>query len=535
MNIQNIFLFIGGITLFIYGITLTSKSMEGFAFTEFKKFIDKITAKPIYALGLGAVFTSIVQSSSATTVTVISLANSGILRFENTLGIIFGANVGTTVTAQIIAFRLTRYGLIIFAVGFLLSFLVKKESVKAIGGAIMGFGLIFIGMKFMEASMAFMRESPYFVNLFIRLSEKPILGVLVAAGFTAIGQSSSVTIGIVQALGAQKLITLNAAFALVIGANIGTTITAVFASIGGNVQARRVAVSHIIFNVIGAVIFLIIFKPYVNLISRTSGDLVRQIANAHTFFNIICALSFIPFVSQLSKLIKKLVPGEALIIEGGVKYLDKRLLNMPSFAVDALFNEIVRMKGIVKKNLETFYLMVDRSKVKLAGEIKMREHAINNINREIQAFAPLLMQKKLSEEHSKKVNLMLNIASQLERIGDIVNGLSQLMVIKINNNIVFSPSAIKDLHTMMDVVKNEFELVEENFEKMDKKVFKKIGDIEQSIDDMEVQFRDAHVSRLLQGVCFPDAGIIYVDVLSDLERISDHIYKIARLLHEVTK
>jgi len=216
MNVQNILLFIGGITLFIYGITLTSKSMEGFAFTGFKRMLDKITAKPIYALGLGTLFTSIVQSSSATTVTVISLANSGILRFENTLGIIFGANVGTTVTAQIIAFHLTKYGLLIFAMGFLINFFFKKDYVKAIGTAMMGFGLIFVGMQFMEASVAFMKESLYFVNLFIHLSEKPILGVLVAAGFTAIGQSSSVTIGIVQALGAQKLITLNAAFALAI-------------------------------------------------------------------------------------------------------------------------------------------------------------------------------------------------------------------------------------------------------------------------------------------------------------------------------
>ncbi|MEA3312771.1 MAG: Na/Pi symporter, partial [Caldisericota bacterium] len=326
-----------------------------------------------------------------------------------------------------------------------------------------------------------------------------------------------------------------AAFALVIGANIGTTVTALIASIGGNVQARRVAVSHVIFNVVGALIFLIIFKPYVNLVSKTSGDLVRQIANAHTFFNIACALSFIPFVNQLSKLIKKLVPGEEVIIEGGVKYLDKRLLKMPSFAVDALFNETVRMTGVVKKNLDTLYLMVVRSKPNLDGEIKMREHAINSINREIQAFAPLLMQKTLSKEHSKKINLMINIASQVERIGDIINGLSQLVMVKIHNKILFSEKGKKDLYIMMDAVKNEYELVEENSGKMDEKLFKEIENIEQSIDDMEVQLREAHVGRLLQGVCFPDAGIIYVDMLSDLERISDHIYKIARLLRETAK
>jgi len=530
--LQNVFIFLGGIALFIYGITITSKSFETFAFGGFRKFLDKITSKPVFGVILGTVFTSIIQSSSATTVTIVSLANSGTISFENTLGVIFGANIGTTATAQIIAFRLTKYGLIIFALGFFLSFISKKESLRALGRGTMGFGLIFVGMQFMEGSVTGLKNSPYFMNLFVKMSQKPILGVLIATVFTGIEQSSSVTVGIVQALGAEKLLTLQAAFALVIGANIGTTVTALIASIGTNVQARRVAVSHLLFNLIGAIIFLIIFRPYVNFISKTSSDLVRQIANAHTLFNVTCTILFLPFINKFAKLVKKLVPGEEIIIEGGTKYIDKRLLNMPSFAVDALHKEVLHMMDIVKQNIEALYLMMNKNNTRITQQINLRESAINSINKEVQTFAPLIMSKSLSDKHSRDVNLMVNVASQLERIGDIVKGISELGIEKIQDGIVFSELAMIDLGKMMDTVKKEFEIIVESFDDLTTEEFKEIEKIEQSVDDMEACLRNAHVERLMTGVCSPEAGIIYVDMLSDLERISDHIYKIARLLNE---
>lgn len=529
---QNVFVFLGGIALFIYGITITSKSFETFAFGSFRKFLDKITSKPVLGVILGTVFTSIIQSSSATTITVVSLANSGTLSFENTLGVIFGANIGTTATAQIIAFRLTKYGLIIFAIGFLLSFVPKKEVLRALGRGTMGFGLIFIGMQFMESSVASLKNSPYFMSLFIKLSQRPILGVLLAAVFTGIQQASAVAIGIAQALGAERLINLQAAFALVIGANIGTTVTALLASIGTNIQARRAAVSHLLFNLIGAIIFLIIFKPYVNFISKTSSDLVRQIANAHTIFNITCTILFLPFINQFAGLVKKLVPGEEVIIEGGTKYIDKRLLNMPSFAVDALHKEVLHMMDIVKQNIEALCLMMDKNSAKATQQINLRESAINNINKEMQAFAPLLISKSLSNKHSREVSLIINVASQLERIGDIVKGISELEIEKIQDGIVFSELAMIDLGKMTDTVKKEFEMIVDDFDDLTLEEFKEIEKIEQSVDDMEVCLRNGHVERLMTGICSPEAGIVYVDMLSDLERISDHIYKIARLLNE---
>jgi len=529
---QSVFLFLGGIALFIYGITITSKSFETFAFGGFRKFLDKVTSKPILGVILGTVFTSIIQSSSATTVTVVSLANSGTLSFESTLGIIFGANIGTTATAQIIAFNFTKYSLIIFAIGFFLSVIPRKEIIRELGRGIMGFGLIFIGMQFMEQSVAPLKNSPFFIDLFVKMSKKPILGVLVSAIFTGIEQSSSVTVGIVQALGSEGLLDLKAAFSLVIGANIGTTVTAILASLGTNTQARRAAISHVIFNLVGAVIFLIIFKPYVALISKTSSSLVRQIANAHTMFNVICTILFLPFTNQYAKLIRKLVPGEEVVVESGTKYIDKRLLNMPSFAIDAMYKEVFNMFGMVKKNLESVCLMVSKNTNKLLQNINLRETAINQVNKEIQAFAPQITSKQLTSEQSKEVNLLVNVASQVERIGDILKGISELQIEKMKEGILFSDIAMEDISKMINTIRTEYEIIEHNFDNFSLEYFKQIEEMEQSIDDMEIALREAHVERLVNGVCSAEAGIIYVDMLSDLERVSDHIYKIARLLKE---
>lgn len=532
MGIQNLFMFLGGISLFIFGITITSKSFETFAFGSFRKFLDKVTAKPILGVLLGTVFTSIIQSSSATTVTVVSLANSGTLNFESTLGIIFGANIGTTVTAQIIAFKLNRFSLVIFAVGFLLSMIPKKEILRELGRGIMGFGLIFIGMQFMEQAVSPLRNSQFFVDLFVKMSKKPILGVLVSTLFTGIQQSSSVTVGIVQALGSEGLVDLNAAFSLIIGANIGTTVTALLASLGTNTQARRAGVSHLIFNVVGGIIFLLIFRPYLAFVSRTSKDLVRQIANAHTLFNVICTLLFLPFTYKFASLVKKLVPGEEIVVEGGPKHIDKRLLKMPSFAIDAIYKEVYNMFGMVKKNLLSVCLMVRENSNKLAQNISLRENAINAVNKEIQAFAPLVTSTQLTGEQAKEVNLLINVASQVERIGDIVKGLSELQIEKMREGILFSELAMQDLSKMLDTLKTEYEIVENNFENFTYQHFKQVEEMEQSIDDLEIELRDAHVQRLVNGICSAEAGIIYVDMLSDFERISDHIYKIARLLKE---
>jgi len=367
------------------------------------------------------------------------------------------------------------------------------------------------------------------------MSKNPLLGVLVSALFTSIEQSSSVTIGIVQALGAQKLIDLNAAFALIIGANIGTTVTALIAGIGTNIQAKRAAVSHLLFNILGAIIFLIIFKPYLSLISLTSNDLVRQIANAHTFFNILCAAAILPFTNQFVKLVKKLVPGEETIIETGTKFIDKRLLKIPSFALDALKKETIRLMEIVKGNMELVWGMIIKNTKKPIQQVLTTENVINNINKEIQAFAPLLVSQSLPKEQSVEVNLYVNVSSQIERIGDIVKGTAELIEEKVQVGANFTDQAKEDLMKMLNIVNGEYEIIMQNFDDFNIECFNRIEDIEKEIDKMEVDLRNAHIERLMQGVCKPDAGIFYLDILSDLERVSDHIYKIAKLLKKFYK
>jgi phosphate:Na+ symporter len=535
MNAQYVFMFLGGICFFIYGITISSKSFETFAFGSFRKFLNKVTSKPAYGALLGAIFTAIIQSSSATTVIVISLVNSGTLNFENALGLIFGSNIGTTITAQIVAFKLTNFSLLIFVAGFLISMIHTKEFIREIGRGIMGIGFIFVGMQFMEQSVAPLKDSTFFINLFMSMSKRPILGVIVSAIFTGIQQSSAVTIGIIQALASNGLLDLNAAFALVIGANIGTTVTALFASIGTNTQAKRAAVSHLMFNVVGAIIFLFIFTPYLSFVWLTSDNLVRQIANSHTFFNVTCTLLFLPFTAQFARFIKRIVPGEEVVLEGGTKFIDTRLLNIPSFAVDALHKEVYNLFQITKKNLYSVCAMVRDNTNKFCQEVLLRENSINQINKEIQAFAPLITKNQLTDEQAKELSLLVNIASQIERIGDITVEISELQAERTKEGAVFSEPAMTDLEKMLDVLRTEYEIVETNFDSFTYDDFKKVEEIEDMIDELEIQLRDAHVERLVNGICNAEAGVIYVDMLSNFERISDHVYKISRLLKEKEK
>jgi phosphate:Na+ symporter len=399
-----------------------------------------------------------------------------------------------------------------------------------LGKGILAFGLIFIGMTFMEGAVAPLKNSETFKQLFLKFGQVPILGILVSTLFTGIEQSSSVTVGIIQALASQNLINLRTAFALVLGANIGTTVTALIASIGGNVSARRVALAHVLFNVGGVLIFLPFFTLYVSFVSHTSISLVRQIANSHSLFNIICTFLYLPFYKPYARLVEKMVPGDEKVIEGGAKYINAKLLKVPTVAVEAIRNELYRLKETVKTNFKCLFDMIAKNDGKLFKEIQFRERAINDITKEIQTFISKVFGSLVSEEEAEKVTSYLNISIQLERIGDIVKGTSELMIEKIGNGIMFSEYAQEDLKNMMNTVNKEFEITTENLEAIDEETFLAVDTMEGTVDELEVELRDKHVKRLTEGVCTTEAGLLYIDVLSNLERMSDHIYKIARLL-----
>lgn len=522
---------IGGIALFIYGIHLASEGIQKAASENLRIFLEKATSNPVIAVFIGFLVTAVIQSSSATTVMVISLVNSGMMTLPQAVGVIFGANIGTTITAQIIALKITKYGIPFFALGFFLYFLPFKRKIKYLGLSIMGFGLIFIGIEIMASSVEPLRNLQAVEDLFVKFGKIPLLGVLAGATFTTIEQSSSVSIGIVQALTMKGLLDISSAFPIVIGANIGTTVTAMITSIGTTVSAKRTAVSHLIFNAVGAIIFLIIIHPYIHFIQTLGGDTVRQIANSHTLFNIINTIIFLPFIKLFVDFVKKLVPGKEIVVETGTKYLTKSVLKTPLLAFDSLRKETERLSEIVHKNLMALRDMIFKQNRKLVREIEARENTINFVNREISRYVPLIAALDLPEREAFLVPQMLIVSSQLERIGDIIFNTSQLELQRLEDRIAYSKYAYEELSKMCETICESYALVMNNLFRMNEEVYNKIKLNEDYIDKLEEVMREHHIERLNKGICSSEAGIVYLDVVSNLERIGDHIMKIANITY----
>ncbi|MDI6601603.1 MAG: Na/Pi cotransporter family protein [Thermoanaerobacteraceae bacterium] len=353
MTVQMITGLLGGLALFLYGMRLMGDSLQKTAGDGMKHFIEILTTNRVMGAFAGLIVTSIIQSSSATTVMVVGFVNAGLMTLEQAVGVIMGANIGTTVTAQLIAFRLSDIAPIAVAVGVAMWFFSPKKSYQQVGEIIIGFGILFMGMEIMSSSVKPLKDIPEFTNLILILGHNRFLGVLVGFLMTAVIQSSSVTIGILQALAFQGLIPIEVALPVLFGDNIGTTVTALLASIGTNKTARRAALVHMFFNIIGTVIFLIILGPVTSIVKATSVDVARQIANAHTLFNVTNTIIQLPFSNYLVRLVKYLLPGEVAVEEKGLKYLDERILETPSIAVVQAYKEVIRMGYISLQNLKT--------------------------------------------------------------------------------------------------------------------------------------------------------------------------------------
>jgi phosphate:Na+ symporter len=521
---------IGGVALFIYGIQITSNGIQKALAQNLKKILEKATSNPVIGVILGFVVTSIIQSSSATTVIVVSLVNSGILTLYQAVGIIFGANIGTTITAQIIALKITKYGFLFLTVGFLLYFLPFRKRVKYFGEFILGFGLIFIAIEIMASAVSPLRNSQKVIDIFKEFGNIPILGVLAGTIFTAIQQSSSVTVGIVQALGMEGLVNINSAFPIVLGANIGTTVTAILASIGTKLSAKRAALSHFLFNLIGTLIFLPIMRPYISFISSLSSDPVKQIANSHTLFNVINTLIFLPFTSKYVSLITKLLPGEERLIETGVKYLNPSILKSPIVAYDSLVNEIKRLANIVNNNFICLKELIFNKNKSAIQDISSREETINFVNREISRYVSKISSLSLPEKEARELPKLLIVSSQLERIGDIIDNTSQIELNRLEERIPYSPYAMKELEVLFELVYRNFLIVKENLFNNNFEFYNEVKQNEIEIDRLEDKMRDNHIERLKEGICLNEAGVVYLDTISNLERIGDHVMKIANII-----
>lgn len=536
INIQEmIFQFIGGLGVFLFGIKFMGDGLQKSAGDRLRDLLDKYTTNPLMGVLTGVLVTILIQSSSGTTVITVGLVSAGFMTLRQAIGVIMGANIGTTVTAFIIGIDVGEYALPIIFVGAILLFFFKNQKVHNIGQVIFGFGFLFYGLELMSSGMKPLRSFEWFLDLTVNLSENSILGLIVGTVFTLIVQSSSATIGILQGLFGEGLIDLNGALPVLFGDNIGTTITAVLASIGASVTAKRAASVHVLFNLIGAAIFMILLVPYTALISwfQTTLGLNPEmtIAFAHGAFNVTNTIIMFPFIGVYAWLVTKLIPGEDAAIEFKPKHLDPILMDKaPAIALGQAKQEILRMGGFAVNGLEESknYLMTkDKTSLNRATQL---EEALNNLDHRITDYLVKVSASSLSQHESDEHSILMHTINDFERIGDHFENILELVEYQLSNKVSITEEAMSDLDEMFNIAIQAAKEALDAFEHMDKEAAYKVVEHERTLDKMERKLRKQHVLRLNSGACSPQAGLVFVDILSNLERIGDHAKNIAETL-----
>jgi phosphate:Na+ symporter len=530
------FLFIGGLGMFLFGIKYMSDGLQNAAGDNLRTILERMTSHPIKGVFAGMLVTAMIQSSTGTTVLTVGLVNAGLLPLRQAIGIIMGANVGTTLTSFIIGFNITQYSLPIVAIGAIMLFFIKKKSINNIGQIIFGFGMLFLGLKNMSTGMSPLRDSEFFLDFMQSFVDKPVIGVIVGIIFTVIVQSSAATIGIMQMLAESGAITLHQSLPILFGDNIGTTITAALAAIGASVAAKRAAMSHILFNVIGTVIFMILLQIgiYPALIELIAGDMniKMQIAWSHGIFNAGNVLIQLPFIGVFVYVVTKLVPGEIREFDHGIKYIDKRLLNNPSLALRQVVHELARMGGFAKDSLADaidYFFTGDEEKVLHAS---MEEEIVNELEKKITQYLIKISQRSLSKKQSNQASIYLQIANDVERIGDHSDNIIELTQYAHMHQLPFSEEAKQEIRTMFDLTLESCVLAFTALENLDPEMAKQVIENEDIIDKMEADFRKSHLKRLNTGECGGSSGVIFLDIIGNLERISDHCFNIAQAIKE---
>ncbi|NLG80218.1 MAG: Na/Pi cotransporter family protein [Firmicutes bacterium] len=531
MTISLISGLLGGLGLFIYGMLQMGDGLQKAAGDRMRKILEALTARTWLGVIVGTIVTAVIQSSSATTVMLVSFVNAGLMTLKQAVGVIMGANIGTTMTAQLIAFDLADLALPAVGLGFIITFFSRKKIHKYLGQVILGFGLLFLGMTVMTDTMRPLRDNPAFVQWIANFGKYPLLGVLAGLAMTMIIQSSSATIGLLMAAASQGLVGFDAAIPVLFGDNIGTCITAVLASIGASLSARRTAIVHVLFNVFGTILFLTLlpfFKTFVHVVTPT-GDIERLIANAHTSFNVLNTLVWLPMAGLLARIATAVYPGQEIVMEQGPKYLDKRMLSTPSVALQLAVKELVRMAGIARE------MVKDAGQALLAGKpsavsksINAREEVVDNLQAEIILYLSTLMaQGVLTQPQSTRLAGMLHVVNDIERIGDHAVNISEFAIDKVEQGLEFSDEAKSELGDLFRRVDEVISDAVQALEKNDPALAQDVWEKEKYIDELEDVLRTSHLRRLNQGRCSPASGVIYVEVVDNLERMADHAVNLA--------
>lgn len=541
MELKDLMALLGGLALFLYGMHMMSAGLEAAAGNKMKQILEKLTANRFMGVAVGAVITAIIQSSSATTVMVVGFVNSGMMTLRQAVGVIMGANIGTTITGQLIALDAGAVAPFIAFMGVVLVVFIKKPKANYIGDILAGLGILFIGMEMMSGAMMPLRDSEFFINMMTKFSN-PLLGILAGALFTALIQSSSASVGILQALSATGAISFSGAVYVLFGQNIGTCITALLASIGTNRSAKRTTMIHLSFNIIGTIVFTIlcITTPFTELVGAiTPGKPATQIANMHTIFNIVTTLLLLPFGGLLAKLAERILPdteetetGMHLLYLKDTNAVRDGKIGVSAIHFDQTQKEIERMMQMAKKNVyDGFSSFLNRDD-SLLPAVQESEEYVDFLNREISRHISENMTHEASGRGSHILSSYFKITGNVERISDHAMNICGYSEWLKKKGITFPEDAQKEIRKMQDTCEALFELLADH-EAGALDELSRVSALEQRMDDMTKEYRNHMLKRIKEGRCQEEGSILYSEMLTDFERIGDHALNIAQEIAEI--
>lgn len=529
--------FIGGLGMFIYGMQIMAQGLENAAGSKMKSLLEVLTKNKLFGVLLGAFITAVIQSSSATTVMVVGFVNAGIMNLTQAMGVIMGANIGTTVTGWLVssvewakALSPANIAPVAVMIGVIVMLTGKRRSTKDISSIIVGFGILFIGITTMSDAVEPLQQSEAFCNLFVTLGHSPFLGIVAGALVTAVIQSSSASVGILQSLAAAGLVPFNAAVYIIMGQNIGTCVTAIMSSIGAKKTAKTAAVMHLLFNIIGTIIFSVVAIVFFKVINPGFGEgLITQteISTVHTIFNIGTTILLFPVSDWIIKLAKKLEREDSDDVDEGQVLLDDRMLETPSIALQSTVSEMVRMGHVVRETMDRTRDVLITKKREEIEKIREEETIADGLCKGITEYAIKLNTLSINEKEHQEVASILQIVSDIERVSDYCENISEFAENLKDQKASFSEIAREEIQQMEDVCIDCFRYAIEALEERSKEKAMKVIEKESQADELEIALRTAHMKRLARNECSTESGIVFLDALVCLERISDHARNIA--------
>ena len=522
----------GGLGLFLFGMNFMSQGLQKAAGAKLRSVLTAISKNKYIGVLFGALFTAIIQSSGATTVMVVTFVNAGLMELTQAVGIIFGANIGTTITAQLVSFNLTAVAPVILFIGVVMFLFMKKPIFKKIGEVVIGFGALFMGISMMSGSMQQLNDYPAVIHTLSRLTN-PVLAILVGLIITVIVQSSSVTVSILLLMAGQGLVTLPVCFYFILGCNIGSCTPAVMAAMDAKKDAKRAALIHVLFNVFGMIIISIILifamQPFTTFIQAISGDdIKRSVANTDTIYKVFQTVIFLPLSAQFIKLVNRLIPGTDVKQEGfSLQYINMTTVFSPTAAIVEAMQEIGRMGRKAEQNLrlsmEAFF-DGDQSKI---DQVYQTEKYIDYLSHEITDYLVDVNQRQLPVADSLKIGGLFHVVNDIERIGDHAENIADAAVRMKEQNLSFTKKATKEIQDMFEKDMRILICALEMFETDDRSHMQEILDIEEEVDQMEIDLQNSHIRRMAKGKCSPESGLVFTDLVTGLERVADHATNVA--------